>query len=214
MSVFSALLLGLLASWFLLSVLAQFRSHERLGRLIGWVKSRDVLALIPAWTFFAPNPGTRDYELLYRDLRVDGLYTPWKEVERPVGSFSRALWNPAKRRQKAVVDLCSILIRMASRTKTELGARQLVISVPYLSLLTYVSKMEVSPLSSHRQFLIANTFGYHTDKKPEICYVSHLHALDEAQPVRPPQVSPWKPTAGQEPAAAESAEPGARGAHV
>jgi hypothetical protein len=214
MSVFSAVLLGLLALWFLLSVLVQFRPVAGVGRLVVWVKSRDVLALIPAWTFFAPNPGTRDYELLYRDLLVDGLYTPWKEVERPVGSFTRALWNPAKRRQKAVVDLCSILIRMASRTKTELGAKQLVISVPYLNLLTYVSKLETSPLSAYRQFLIATTFGYHSDKKPEICYVSNLHALDEAQAPLPPQVSPWLPPPEPAPEGKEPAEPGLRGAHV
>jgi hypothetical protein len=177
----SAVLLGLLAFWFLLSVLAQFRRVGRVGEWLNGVKGKDVLALIPSWTFFAPNPGTRDHELLYRDRLVDGRYSTWKEIERPVGSLVRAIWNPSKRRQKAVVDMCSILMRVAAQSKTEMAAKRLVISVPYLGLLTYVSCREASPLSVSRQFLIANTFGHHTDKKPEILYVSHLHALREQE---------------------------------
>lgn len=181
MSGFSFVLLGLLALWFLISLLAQFRRVAWLGDWVSRVKSRDTLALIPAWTFFAPNPGTRDFELLFRDRLVEGQYTPWKELERPVGSILRAIWNPAKRRQKAVVDMCSLLTRMAAGNKTELGARQVVLSVPYLGLLTYVSSLKAGPLSTSRQFLIATTFGHHSDKKPEILYVSHLHALNEEE---------------------------------
>jgi hypothetical protein len=181
MSVSSAIGVGLLAMWFLFSILAQFRRVGWMGGWVNWVKSRDVLAMIPSWTFFAPNPGTRDHELLYRDRLVDGRYSAWKEIERPVGSLARAFWNPAKRRQKAVVDMCSILMRIASRSKTEIAAKRLVISVPYLGLLTYISCKEAGPLSVQRQFLIAHTFGHHSDKKPEILYVSHLHALTESE---------------------------------
>lgn len=182
MSLSSSILLGLLALWFLLSVLAQFRRVAWLGDWVSRVKHRDYLALIPAWAFFAPNPGTRDFELLFRDRLVDGQFTPWKEMERPVGSFLRAIWNPSKRRQKAVVDMCSLLTRMAAENQTELGARRVVLSVPYLGLLTYISSLKAGPLSTSRQFLIATTFGYHSDKKPDILYVSHLHALKEEAP--------------------------------
>lgn len=188
MSLFSTVLLGLLALWFLISLLAQFRRVGWLGDWVGWVKSWDYLALIPAWSFFAPNPGTRDFELLFRDRLVDGQHTPWKEIERPVGSFVRAIWNPSKRRQKAVVDMCSLLTRMAAGNRTELGARHVILSVPYLGLLTYVSSLEAGPLSLSRQFLIATTFGYHSDKKPEILYISNLHALKEEEAPGPEQV--------------------------
>jgi hypothetical protein len=193
MSLLSTVLLGLLAVWFLLSVLSQFRQVAWLGDWISRLKGWDHLALLPSWTFFAPNPGTRDYELLYRDRLVDGTYTPWKEVERPVGTLARAVWNPSKRRQKAVVDLCSILMRYMSRIQTERGARRVLLSVPYLSLLTYISGMKTGPLSAQRQFLIAHTFGYHSTQEPDILYISHPHALreEEARPAAPaPVVEP------------------------
>src|SRR5581483_6746809 len=44
------------------------------------LNARDRLAIIPHWTFFAPNPGTSDFHLLARDRLAGGGFSAWKEV--------------------------------------------------------------------------------------------------------------------------------------
>lgn len=175
----SVLFIFLLSAWLLVSVIAQLRRVRRTNPLIkavSWLKWRDYCALIPSWSFFAPNPGTSDYRLLYRDKLCDEQYTAWKEVEFPSDPLIRWVWNPGKRAKKALVDMCSSLMSMASRDLKK-PSKMVYISVPYITLLTYVSRQPRSPLSEHTQFMIAATFGRHEPKGPEILFISPLHQL-------------------------------------
>ena len=75
-------------------------------RLALLIKSIDLFSLIPTWNFFAPNPGTNDYHLLYRERLDTGEYGVWMEIPFPKQSgLLKLVWNPRKRRAKVLSDI-------------------------------------------------------------------------------------------------------------
>lgn len=157
-------------------------------RLVCWLKSHDSFALIPTWTFFAPNPGTTDTRILWRERLLDGSVSQWHEVEPPTGGFLRAIWNPSKRVRKALTDVGQILTRRASQQPDN---RLLLVSMPFLMLLHYVSSLPASPLVEARQFVIVQTFGCDEDEnEPRIMLVSNWHALQEQEVSTPAEPAP------------------------
>lgn len=107
------LVLGGLAVYVAITVFAQLPAN----RITSAVKRRDAFAFVPAYTFFAPNPGVSDYVILYRDELQGGGLTACRTLY--VGESTRCgpLWNPAKRRQKLVTDLASGLLAGAADRK-------------------------------------------------------------------------------------------------
>lgn len=167
-------LLLILTIWFLLSMLAQFRGSTPLGRVVSSIKRRDLFAVIPAWSFFAPNPGMTDTEVLFRDCMVDGEYSPWIALGFERGKSTRVIWNPDKRFQKVINDMCSSVLRMAYQNTDN---KQIMLSIPYLALLSYVSGLAPDAFAEYRQFTIVRAFGYHTDRQPTILFVSSQHRI-------------------------------------
>lgn len=134
-----------------------------------------ISSLIPSWNFFAPIPGTHDYRLLYRDQLEDGSIGVWKELtfadERNFLSF---LWNPNKRGKKALFDLTTTLAQMIINSD---AAPDLVkISIPYLTLLNFISNVPRSKLSTATQFLLMESSM--SEKEPSIIFLSGLHTLE------------------------------------
>ena len=141
--------------WFLISIPHQFTN--RIGEPI---KRINTLAIIPGWTFFAPNPGKTDYRFVYRDIVPDGR-TAWAEVDWcGKRRLLDAVWHPRRHRTKVLVDCVSGLVR----TVDELRKRGVpadermpgwMISVPYLALLNIVVQMpRLSEAARSRQFAI------------------------------------------------------------
>jgi hypothetical protein len=96
------------ALWFGVSVLNQLEAtgYAPAKRLALLIKSFDLFSLIPTWNFFAPNPGTNDYHLLYRERLDAGGYGVWREVPFPKQSgLLKLVWNPRKRRAKVLSDI-------------------------------------------------------------------------------------------------------------
>ena len=95
-----------------------------------WLRAVDLFGLIPIWTFFAPNPGMTDYYLLYRDRLPDGSFDNWRKVElkESENGFRLALWNPTKRKHKALSDIVSSLMKLANHR----GSDGLIVTVPYI----------------------------------------------------------------------------------
>ncbi len=145
---------GVLAAWTAATVVAALPP----GR---WLRRRDPLGLIPQWTFFAPNPGTHDYHLLWRDRLVGGLVTDWSEIELPRGRRGpiAVLWNPEKRANKALLDLVSSLLQLSAAG--DVGNRRLglQISTPYLALLNHVMSQPAAAATEARQFLVVESPG-------------------------------------------------------
>jgi hypothetical protein len=98
-----------LGGWVLVVTLCQHpqRTLDRLPRL-------DRLGLlIPNWRFFSPDPSRHDFHVMYRLLEEDGHVSSWQQaVAIEPRRWRQAIWNPDKRRDKALFDLCSQLSRL------------------------------------------------------------------------------------------------------
>jgi hypothetical protein len=143
---------------------------------MGKIRYYDVFSLIPSWTFFAPRPGTSDLNLLYRDRLIDGQLTPWREV--PLGGspgFLRSIWNPQKRCQKCVVDMCQSLQGFALETKS---IERILIHLSYIGLLLFVSTIPRNGLHAATQFMLARTPGEAPTEEPQIVFISNFHSLE------------------------------------
>ena len=138
-----------------ITLLALTLACQRPGtRWLRVLKDRDVAALLPSWTFFAPNPGVTDTRLLWRDLRPDGTASAWHEVHPPRASLVRAAWNPRKRQSKLITDAGAILGRMAAANPDNMA---IMVSVAYLLILHGISAQPASPMAVARQFLVLQT---------------------------------------------------------
>jgi hypothetical protein len=146
---------GILAAWLGISALSQVSSGA-FERWVARIKARDVAGLIPQWAFFAPNPGITDHHLLYRDRGPESRVTPWRAVPRQKRRGPRALWNPGKRAEKALVDATSVLVGMAPRAG---DATNLALSAPYLVLLEHVSAQPRARRATARQFMVIEIVG-------------------------------------------------------
>jgi hypothetical protein len=132
----------------------------------------DVLALLPEWKFFAPNPARGDFHLLYRDRLPSGL-GPFTEIRflepRP---WWACFWNPQRRSGKALFDA---VIGLAHQSKSTPGA--VATSTPYLTLLQYISMLPRYNAGTHTQFLVLYSGAMKADQGPQLVYVSPLHEL-------------------------------------
>ena len=139
-----------------------------------WVKRHDVFCLIPTWTFFAPNPGTRDTRLFWREVRTDGEMSPWREPSPPALTPWRGLWNPALRTQKAINDAGSLIAQVRSSG----DSTQMLLSVPYLVLLRYVAAQPGSPNGVARQFALVESSGDRpTGERLRVALTSYWHEI-------------------------------------
>lgn len=164
------LVASFLGGWLLLSILNQFR-FSWLDR----VKRADAFALLPLWTFFAPNPGQSDYHCVYRDQFPDGTLGEWKELpltepRKPYSFF----WNPEKRSKKVLSDVVASLVTDVASQR--LGHPDVMVTVPYLLLLNVVSAQPGSG-GALRQFAVVETYGFIPTGAPRALLSSIFHSV-------------------------------------
>ena len=136
-----------------------------------WSRSR----LFPMFAFFASLPEF-DVHLLVRDKLANQQLTPWKLVEYRFNPAIRWLWNPDRRRQKAVGDLTGgFLTLLFQEQDPEFPG---LFSQPiYIKLATYMAGLPSMRGTIGRQFLLAVT-PIPPDSRPlEILFVSPLHSV-------------------------------------
>jgi hypothetical protein len=151
----------------LFTAAAQFRTP----RLERWARSRDVFLLLPMWTFFAPNPGTSDARLIWRESLGSRHFGPWHELSPPRAHPWRAVWNPNRRIQKAIADAGGLLAHAGEAEST-------TVTIPYLLLLKYVAEQTGSPHAIARQFAVVRTSGEPPDfDEVRIVALSRWHAV-------------------------------------
>ena len=119
---FEYLLVLLLTIWFVASVVVQLNVWEgappAVHRNVRVIHTLDVLGAVPSWNFFAPNPGTTDYHLLYRDRLDSGEISDWREA--PIDKEStllKAIWNPGKRKSKVLADVIGIVTQAVTAAR-------------------------------------------------------------------------------------------------
>jgi hypothetical protein len=158
--------------WIVLTMVCQVPS-----RAAGRIRGRDVLALIPQWSFFAPTPGMQDIVMVQRYRRVDGDLSQWREVTADAASSPPlcAVWNPHRRHAKAVLDATKNLMQLAAEGRRP---EEIQLTVPYLALLTYVSAQPCPEERLATQFALVVQRSSAFQDAPSVAFVSALHAID------------------------------------
>lgn len=166
-----ACLYGVLGGWFALTVGQQFKKRPR---VLNKVDPGNVV--LPVSTFFAPQPGTTDAHLLVRHELADGGRTHWAEV--PISrrrTLRDMLWHPHRRREKVLFDVQNDLTVLAGRPDDR---EYIHLTVPYLSLLNFVSHQQEAPADARRvQFMLVASGGNDHSDEPRTDFVSDFHDL-------------------------------------
>jgi hypothetical protein len=165
---------AIFGAWLGLSVIFQFVTPSP-----RWVKHHGLFPkhVIPKWTFFAPSPGTVDYRVVFQDYRTeDEPIGGVREIPLHVNrSLLHAVWNPEKRRRKAIFDITQLLQQM-QETPLERPNVGIQTTTPYLALLNIVMAIETRAQDAHfRRFLLVYTRGFEGDVDPLPVFVSSFH---------------------------------------
>lgn len=146
----------------------------------GLVVRADPLRLLPRWSFFAPNPGTRDIHVVLRDVDGEG-HGAWRPLDVPTSRRGRWLWHPDRQVQKAVVDAAGALGVLRASLPAQ-DADLLPLTTPYLRLLTWVMAQPHDGRSTGRQFAVVASHDFGDERPLEVRFVSEVHGFDDRTP--------------------------------
>ena len=160
-------------AWLIGTILSQpFRGMQK------WAQRFDRFRLMPVWTFFAPDPGVSDYNLLSRVRRVDGVITPFEEIRPGNGKkFLRLFFHPERRLQKAFTDFSGALAGYVASDLTDAARDNIRLTVSYISLLHYCSALATDPGTVAVQFMILESYGHLEVQEPQLILNSEFHRL-------------------------------------
>ncbi|HEY6969077.1 MAG TPA: hypothetical protein VJA94_07735 [Candidatus Angelobacter sp.] len=168
----SAIVVAFMVSWFLASVAVQvaylFAGKSGRTGFLKFCHRWDHLGLLPRWTFFSMVPDF-DFVIAYRVRMLDGSLSEWHIVEMPARPAFQFLWNPGRRKRKAVDDLC-LALRHSLAVQLRKHEPSSPITFRFPRLEHYVSQIG-SPCGEARQFMILKIFG-NSQKSAEILFVS------------------------------------------
>ncbi|MEH6305781.1 hypothetical protein RYH73_09005 [Olivibacter sp. CPCC 100613] len=174
--IYDLLISSVLIGWFICTLICQFRS----SKLSTFIKSHlDCFGLVPLWTFFAPNPGKKDYHILFRDKNGDEIISEWEELEitEERSAFSW-LWNPEKRDKKILSDVVQNLVSHLPYYRNENQSTNLIMfSMPYIIILNVLSHYHRRTNFSYRQFMLAESSGYLNETGPSVILLSVFHKI-------------------------------------
>lgn len=143
-----------------------------------WISRYDVLRLIPIWTFFAPNPGVSDFNLLSRFKLQDGTITTFDEIPlRGPKKISTALFNPHRRLQKALHDHARSVVMQIETELTDENRDNIKLTFSYISLLSYCAELPAPADAHFIQFIILESFGYQPLTDTRLIINSEFHKL-------------------------------------
>jgi len=146
----------------------RFRARDRTG------------LLIPNWRFFAPEPATHDYHVLYRVLSNSGAQSQWMAAsDISLRNWLQTVWFPRRRQDKAMFDICNELALVMGRRDINL-----VTTPGYKLLRDFVERRiggEQGPLPQGFQFLVAQYSGYDDTTEPRYVFVSPFVPLNAGQ---------------------------------
>jgi len=165
------------ASWIILTCVNQFYQAKKLQ---AFLEKLDLLHILPGWTFFAPNPGTSDYHLLYRVKNKNGDVSPFTSVKlKNQRQLLNAIWNPNKRAQKALTDFVQEIRMLVYLDHPEDPDHNLLrLSLSYIATLHYCTALgRQIPGTESVQFMIIESYGYITSQEPQLLLNSDFHQV-------------------------------------
>lgn len=165
-------------AWFAFSLIGQLWPRD------SWIRRGSISWLVPDWRFFAPEPGVKDFVVVYRSKTRAGQLSALKEIAPAPSGALRWLWNPETRRRKALFDLTDSVHLMAERL-SKCGPPQLhgslpdtvTLTAPYLALLNLVSGRVGGSVPRLVQFGIIHR-GWPDHE--ELAFLSRWHAVGKS----------------------------------
>jgi hypothetical protein len=162
----SVLLAACLGGWLGLSIV---RYVPRVGE---WLDRHDLVFLVPHWSFFAPHPNRTDYYLYVR-IGHERSFSPWRELRLgPDRPWHAAVWNPARRTRKALIDLCQALLVSRGQPRA-----LILLGMPYLLLLTTAQAAVARAPATVYQFAVVGLAPRVARDAPFLYFVSDVHSL-------------------------------------
>lgn len=180
---------GILAVWLLLTALNQFQWGRQLAEPL---LRYDVCAVVPNWTFFAPNPISTDTHLLHRDIYADGRPGPWRTIELRHRSGPLGSSGGERRVAKGILDLQHTLL--VPNTEGDRGGASppepedragdlkpaspsILFSTAYLACLNVAYQAPHDQFAAGAQFALATAAGPEDEQRASVQFVSARHVL-------------------------------------
>ncbi|MCH9632685.1 MAG: hypothetical protein S4CHLAM6_10230 [Chlamydiae bacterium] len=134
------IVLFVLCLWIILTILL----HTKWESFKTFLANYDLVALIPSWNFFAPNPPPGDYCIMYRFKTEKSFQkqSQWESIPMPKRKSYNFFWNPYRRDRKTIYDICSSLTD-EWRDIQKLGYKHQFIqtSLPFLIIANFLPKI-------------------------------------------------------------------------
>jgi hypothetical protein len=178
MSLLEWVIILIVTGWFLCTIIVNLNKEDCLDFL-----PEVLLRFLPLWTFFAPNPASTDFHLVYRNMDNNGEISDWNDARILLEprKVLHAIWNPYKRAPKALVDHMQILLNLyfglKSKYKEEQSLNSLMLTSSYLHLLNYINHLTKEPENKSRQFAILEKSR---EINFQILFISGFHNLHES----------------------------------
>ncbi len=143
----AALIVGVLAAWFVVSAVCQVRVPRLLA-----IRRFDPIGVIPRWNFFAPRPIVGDLVVQYRTWDA-GEPGQWTELDVPAPRRPLdTVWPGTRRAKKAAFDASARTVALYRRHRERPGV--VITSIPYLLLLGRVTRSAAGDTHKPVQFRI------------------------------------------------------------
>lgn len=166
------LLAGALSTWATATVLSQFSIGRKAAARIDKTG-----LMVPDWRFFAPNPASHEFRLVYRSQLPNEDVTKWQELSySQKRKFTHLLWAPHRRMEKGLFDATDELMRTHESTQ---DFQSVKLSTAYLTLLNTVTHKGEHPEGAVRtQFMLMRAASYEPRIIPDPVLVSDFHDLE------------------------------------
>lgn len=169
MSFISFIAILFIAFWGLFSIVYQFKINP-LQKL-----PKEFTVLLSRWSFFAPNPGTYEFHLLFRSKEVSGKINDWKKIGTTENRhLSNAIWHPEKRAKKLIIGSIRTLAASQFENVEDISCQK---NMGYLHLLSFIMSFPHQKDEISRQFLVIKKDTYQSPKDLELVIQSKFHKL-------------------------------------
>lgn len=166
---FAIILTLLFSSWMAVSILYQFKF-----RALQPIKKFDTFGLIPTWTFFAPRPISKDYQLVLGISDQHRECVDWVDLNLVVERrFFHWFWNPNQRINKVIGDIIRSLRKISSDNSID----SVIGSFQYVLLLNYLAHREMGISYNKIQFVILVSHGFIDKTGPQVLLKSNEHKV-------------------------------------
>jgi len=171
------IVVGVLAVWFVLSILAQFEFKTS-----RWIRSQDALKLVQSWRLFnAPSSGdyqlVDDHYLLWRCMGTENTaLSGWIEIRFAAKRIPYAwLWNPGRRDRASIIQALKWLSDEHQRNPEQ----SIKLALPYQLFQRCVERCVPASVSRF-QFAILHSRRDGSHPPVKFLIVSHIHEVHNA----------------------------------